>query len=139
MASDVTWAPIGTEIVSWRWVGVPDRQGTARVFDERAGAEEYAGRAGRVMRDYVLLDPDGATWSLRLHLPEVHEGDRAIGAVVVDRSYKAGSYFDDVPIFPTPEQAEDEVGRRGTTTIHERLTFRTPAGDRFDVFGALQE
>lgn len=139
MARDVTWAPIGTEIVSWRWVGVPEQQGSPRDFDDRTEAEVYAGRSGRVMRDYELRAPGGASWTLRLFLPEAHEGDRALGAVVVDRSYKAGSYFDDVPIFSTPGEAEAEVRRRGTRVIHERLTFRTPAGDRFDVFGALQE
>jgi hypothetical protein len=138
MARRATWAPIGTEIVSWHWLGVPDKYKGPRAFSSYDEAEAWAGKSsGRVQEHYTLRAPDGRTWSLWLQrLPEPYQRDGAIGCVVVDRSYRAGDWRHDTTAFPAPERAEAEAERLGRLSVQERLWFRTPDGERFDVYGA---
>jgi hypothetical protein len=105
-------APIGTEIVSWHWVGVPDKYKGPRAFPTYDDAEAWAGKTS------------GA----------------AIGSVVVDRNYRAAARAlrQDAPVFPTPEEAEADAERLGRRGIRERLWFQARDGERFAVYGALE-
>jgi hypothetical protein len=140
-ARRATWSPIGTEIVSWHWVGVPDKYKGPRAFSTYDDAEAWAGKtSGRVQEHYTLRAPDGTTWSLWLLLPEPYQRDAAIGSVVVDRNYRAAAVAlrPDAPVFPTPEEAKADAERLGTRGIRERLWFGAPDGERFAVNGALE-
>jgi hypothetical protein len=135
---EASWAPIGTRIVSWRWLGVPDKYNPPRAFDSYEKAAAYAQEtAGLVEIEYTLRSPEGATWPLRLLLPESHEGDRAVGSEVVGRRYRPGMSYDDVAELPTPEEAEAEVARSGGWIVQETLRLRFPDGEEHEVTGAL--
>jgi hypothetical protein len=132
------WAPIGTRITAWQWLGVPDKYGTPRGFDDYDRAAEYAAaNAGRVEIEYEVRSPQGATWQLRLTIPEAHERDRAVGCEVVGRSYRAGLSHEEAPVFPTPEEATEHVRQGNGWIVQENLRFRTADGDEFEVTGAL--
>jgi hypothetical protein len=141
-ARRATWAPIGTEIVSWHWVGVPDKYKGPRTFSTYEDAEAWAGKtSGRVHEDYTLRAPDGTTWSLWLHLPEPYQRNGAIGSVVVDRSYHTVTFTfrQDAAVFTTPEEAKAHAERLGRRSVSERLWFRAPDGERFAVSGAREQ
>lgn len=119
-------------------MGVPDKYAPPRTFATYEEAEAYAEQtSGRVETRYTLRDPDGSTWSLHLSLPDGHSGEAGLGCVVVDRSYQAGYAYQGGPVFSTPEEAQAEAERRGTRTVQERLSLRSPSGDRLEVDGTL--
>src|SRR5262249_10215750 len=133
----VSWAPVGTTIVAWQWLGVPDKYAPPRGYDSYAEAEEYAlPSGGRVEIEYRLRAPDGVTWSQPMRLPEAHRGDAAVGSVVVGCSYRPGYVYERLPSFADPDEAEAHAARRGIRYVAERLRWRAPDGVEFEADGA---
>jgi len=134
------WASIGTTVVSYQWVGVPDKYAPPRIFVTYDEASAYADEtSGQVEFEYLLRSPDGVQWPVRvLSVPERYRGDAAIGSVVIDRRYEVGSFgVRDRPSFSTPQEAEAFAERQAIRQIQERLSFQAPDGARFDINGTL--